>query len=201
MKKVQKYINMIKDGIFPVFCFSCKKEGKWLCFDCENGLLLNEKILVFSKGDDASVKEVFSALSYKDPFIHDFLYSYKYFFAEEAEQKIKEIVQKVLQGKHKEFFDNFDLIVPIPLHKKRYLKRGFNQAETIAKYIARYSGVPMTFVLERGKDTLQQAKLNKEKRKKNLENAFEVTLDVVGQRILLVDDVFTRKKTSRFCTR
>jgi len=193
---IKKYLQFIKDGIFPVFCFACKKEGVWLCEDCDKKIIIDEKILSFDSEEDFPVKEFFSALSYKDPFVHEFLHSYKYFFAPEAEEKIEKIVKVVLHGKQKEFFDNFDLIVPMPLHEKRLLSRGFNQAETIARSLSSMADIPLCLALKRIKNTKQQAKLDKEKRKKNVKDAFEPMADVLGQRILLVDDVFTSGATS-----
>ena len=84
-------------------------------------------------------------------------------------------------------------IVPIPLHRKRYIERGFNQSEKIAKYLGeKYGGEIDEELLIRNKNTSQQAKLNRKERFENLSEAFGVRLGVeVPKKVVLVDDVLT----------
>lgn len=87
-----------------------------------------------------------------------------------------------------------DLVVPIPLHPSRLRRRGFNQADLIARRIARRLGRPFApGVLARIRDTGSQAGLSADERRRNLQGAFRAVeaLPGPGLRIALVDDVLT----------
>ncbi len=94
---------------------------------------------------------------------------------------------------------NFDYIVPIPLHWSRFAWRGYNQAEEIAKIIAKKSGKPVVHVLKRIKRTRYQSQLKFEDRKHNVKNVFALNLlakDMFkNKHILLVDDLMTTGAT------
>src|SRR5262245_37086340 len=85
-----------------------------------------------------------------------------------------------------------DLIIPVPLHRSRERQRGFNQAELIAIRLGR----PMNArLLRRRKNTPSQTGLTRNERKRNLSAAFELTGDVKGANIIVVDDVYTTGST------
>ena len=97
-----------------------------------------------------------------------------------------------------------DLVVPVPLHRGRYLERGFNQAAVIGQYTARSLGLPFNArVLERCRATAEQSHLRGAARAGNVVGAFRVrpgtTLD--GVRVALVDDVLTTGSTAREASR
>jgi ComF family protein len=94
----------------------------------------------------------------------------------------------------------YDLVVPVPLHKARVRSREYNQSEIISMEVARCLNIEhVADVLVRHRHTLQQAKLEEDKRWSNVENAFGVRNDGVGvllaKRILLVDDIVTTGAT------
>ena len=89
-------------------------------------------------------------------------------------------------------------IIPVPLHKKRMRTRGFNQAEKIASYLSDYTKIPIIDCIKRNRNTKRLYALNKFQREKELKNAFEVKVDseeIIGKRIILVDDIFTTGTT------
>lgn len=91
-----------------------------------------------------------------------------------------------------------DYIIPVPLHKKRMRIRGFNQAEKIAGYLSEYTNIPIIDCVKRNRNTKRLYALNKFQREKELKNAFEVKVDseeIIGKRIILVDDIFTTGTT------
>lgn len=92
-------------------------------------------------------------------------------------------------------------ITPIPLHKKRLRKRGYNQAYEIAKELALFTKTPLVECLSRNKETKMQAQLKFNQRHKNVTNAFEVIENVKNQNILLVDDVLTSGSTMNECAK
>jgi len=90
----------------------------------------------------------------------------------------------------------FDIAVPVPIHWFRLAWRGFNQAELLC------SGIPRTKqCMRRTRPTRPQAGLSTAERLTNLEGAFEVAADVVGKRVLLVDDVVTSGRTAKECAK
>jgi ComF family protein len=102
-------------------------------------------------------------------------------------------------------FRDSTLIIPVPLSKKRFIEREFNQAEVLAEILA------PAFDLKIDKQSLarkihtpmHRAAMDRRARELTVENAFEVTRPklVKGERILLVDDVFTSGATSSFCAK
>lgn len=93
------------------------------------------------------------------------------------------------------------LIVPIPLHKAKRRKRGYNQAEVFANELGKVFGVPADGgVLVRVRNTAPQKKLDSGVRRRNLKRAFRVAdkekMSLVrGRTILLVDDIYTTGST------
>lgn len=89
-----------------------------------------------------------------------------------------------------------DLIVPVPLHPVRLRRRGFNQAELLAKPLARDLDRPIVAALRRIRSGPAQAHLKAAERRKNARDAFAPgTVPVVGRSALLVDDVTTTGST------
>jgi ComF family protein len=89
-----------------------------------------------------------------------------------------------------------DVLVSIPGSQKRLAKRGYNQAQLLAKGLSGWLGITSTTkLLHKVRDTRSQAGLNEEARKKNVRNAFEASGAVQDLHIGLVDDVMTTGAT------
>jgi len=99
--------------------------------------------------------------------------------------------------------ERFDLIVPMPLYWRRRWKRGFNQADLLAREIGRRHATPVEGVVRRVKGFKPQSGLTNAQRRANVSGAFRVKrgrrLD--GMRVLLVDDVLTTGATAGACAR
>ena len=91
----------------------------------------------------------------------------------------------------------FDRVVPVPLHWRRRLARGYNQAERIARPLAGRLGIPCSPALARRRATPPQSLLGRDERLANLRKAFRVPHPerARGLRILLIDDVATTGAT------
>jgi len=120
--------------------------------------------------------------------------------------------QAAMEFQYADFFDEIDVIVPLPLHKNRLRQRGYNQSEYIARGISDVTGIPVdTTHVTRVKDTPQQAKIKAngerktadvtELRKANVEDAFAVNHpeQMYHKHILLVDDLITTGATVKSC--
>ena len=94
---------------------------------------------------------------------------------------------------------HFDLVIPVPLHRKRLKERGFNQAELIARVIANYFHLPLiNHCLKRIRPTQTQTHLRKSERIKNIKRAFRTSSETLlkKRKVLLVDDVYTTGVTA-----
>lgn len=114
-----------------------------------------------------------------------------HFFAESMHKRVKA-----------DFYENFDLIVPIPISREKLSKRGFNQAETLAFELCGLMGKKLECgVLLRNDFTEPQHKLTARERMENAEKSYSAQniQRVKGLKILLVDDVYTTGATVGAC--
>ncbi len=90
-----------------------------------------------------------------------------------------------------------EVIIPVPIHKKKFYTRGYNQAEVLAREISRGLSIPIrTELVLRKKFTKAQKELGKKERKKNLEKAFWVKEEISQYNCaLLIDDIYTTGST------
>lgn len=103
-----------------------------------------------------------------------------------------------------EMIEKADVIVPVPLHMFRLLRRHYNQAALLAKAVAKQNHkLYCPEVLRRRKKTLSQGHLSPKERHKNVSGAFEVRHSdrIQGKRILLIDDVYTTGATVNECAK
>ncbi|WP_421856924.1 ComF family protein [Oricola sp.] len=93
-----------------------------------------------------------------------------------------------------------DIVVPVPLHRRRFLLRRYNQAAELARAVARQSVLPFApEALRRVKATQRQVGLSARERHANVRGAFAVPaafeIEVAGRSVLLIDDVYTTGAT------
>lgn len=96
-----------------------------------------------------------------------------------------------------------DAVVPVPLHRRRLVERGYNQSALLAREVSDALRIPVLHALSRGRDTPQQALLDAVARRENVRDAFALARgqNVHGRRVLLVDDVATTGATLGECRR
>jgi ComF family protein len=91
------------------------------------------------------------------------------------------------------------IFIPIPLSKTKYNKRGYNQAEILAKELSKRFNYPVFNCLVRVKETKSQVNLNKKDRKENIKGAFEIdkgySAKIQNKKVVLIDDVLTTGST------
>ena len=92
----------------------------------------------------------------------------------------------------------FDTVVPVPLHRSRLRRRGFNQAELLARGLANEIKSPVSDTIQVVRKTRDQVELSAAERRENVSGAFRARGRVRG-RILLIDDVFTTGATMSSC--
>lgn len=100
---------------------------------------------------------------------------------------------------------SFDVLVPVPLHPARLLRRGYNQSAILAELIAKAIDKPYCDALKRLRNTPPQTSLDRAARQKAVVGIFAVKRlqrsRVEAQRIMLVDDVFTTGSTLDECAK
>jgi ComF family protein len=96
---------------------------------------------------------------------------------------------------------HYDLIVPVPLHRRRLRKRCYNQSLLLARELGRRCGTEVAAeALIKIRDTRNQQELGAACRRTNLKRAFKLNMEVADKHILLVDDVMTTGETARACS-
>ena len=103
-------------------------------------------------------------------------------------------------------FKTYDMMVPIPLDRKKARERGFNQAELIARMLKNLGAenkVEVRLIIKKKKKTAPQSQLRRRERLNNLNHAFSIKKsgDIKGKHILLIDDIFTTGSTVNECAR
>lgn len=101
--------------------------------------------------------------------------------------------------------ENIDLILPVPLSKKRRIERGFNQAAVLAKILSKQFNIPFDeYSLVRTIHTpMHRVAMDKKARELTVKNAFAVTRPnlIAGKNLLLIDDVVTSGSTASYCAK
>jgi ComF family protein len=209
------------DLLFPIFCLGCKKEGAWLCQDCFLKIKLNKKQTCPQCRRETFFGEfcevcalafkldgVICASSYKNELLRNAIHTFKYRFAEDLALPLAEILSSIIL-ENKIFLNLLDAentaVLPVPLHKKRYNWRGFNQTELLANEIGRKFNLPvLSNILARIKNTAPQtAQHNILERKTNIKDAFSCLRPnlITKKNIILVDDVATTCATLEECAK
>jgi ComF family protein len=93
-------------------------------------------------------------------------------------------------------FPDVDALVPVPLHRRRHVTRGFNQAHELCRPLVRRTGLPLVRGARRVRPTDPQTGLDAAARRRNLRNAF-VVRELRCRHPLIVDDVMTTGETCR----
>ncbi|MBI5222116.1 MAG: ComF family protein [Candidatus Magasanikbacteria bacterium] len=209
----RKIVEITKDCLFPIFCLGCDKEGEWLCADCLGRMDLRGVFCCpvchrsSAGGACCAVcrpqshldRAIAIAVYQEENSVGRLIKALKYSYAEDVSTAFAKMMDGFLRY-HLGVLSETDLVVPVPLHRRRLAERGFNQARLLADILARRLGRPVVDLLRRERYTLQQAKLSREERRINVHHAF-VRGDFRADAVLLVDDVFTTGATMQECAR
>jgi ComF family protein len=94
---------------------------------------------------------------------------------------------------------DFDALVPVPMSRAKERRRGYNQAELLARALGARLGVATELLLTKRGERRTQSLLPRNERKANVRDAFTASLRVRGRKILIVDDICTTGETLRAC--
>ncbi len=200
---VKELIGTCLNIVLPSLCLCCREKCAAyplpVCPACKDLILLefcppvlfSENILkIWSvKAYTGHVQKCIKRLKYNGektllPLIESLLKNYM------ANEKIEE--------------ENIDIIIPVPMHPRRRMIRGFNQTELISYRTATLLDLPIeSRILLKIKNTTPQMKLSRKKRIANLDGSFAVVnhLAITDKRILLIDDITTTGATLAECAK
>lgn len=204
--KLKKIYKNIINLLFPQYCLFCNKKGFLICDDC-----LNTKFTYVSKNycphcfklirNADSIHKVcknqtfldgLSSIVYYDKNSKELLIQYKYFHYYQYSRILAFLfLEKLYSLKW-----DIDIISPIPSHKYKINKRGFDHIELICKEMH----LNYSILLEKVQFTKSQTSFNKNKRRENLTGSFSIyeNIDekhIQGKNVLLIDDVVTTAST------
>ena len=203
--KRTKRRNNIKEQIlnliYPQVCGICGKgKNTYLCKKCENKL---KAIAIF--GQDEYLDKYFENHYYifkYDNLIRNLIIDYKFNEKPYLYRSFLEFFNKY-QKKYVQF-EIYDIIIPVPISKKRNKERGYNQSLLIAREMAKNENVKLrNKVISKVKNNNTQSKLNKEERAENVKNVYKITnnKEIIDKNILLIDDIFTTGATLNECSK
>ena len=101
-----------------------------------------------------------------------------------------------------DFIKNYDIIVPVPMHKKKYKTRGYNQSELISKELAhRCQLIYYNDILIKKVNNKVQSTLNKNERLENVKNVYKLEKPgkINNKKVLIFDDIYTTGATVKSC--
>ncbi len=197
--------------LFPRLCLACSQpvtfDETFICLDCqatlpETDFHLSKKNPFTERFEGRLPIETAAALffftkkSKTQHLIHQIKYDDK---REVAFELGRCLGQKLVQQPH---YQDIDYIIPVPMHPKKRIERGFNQAELFANGLSEVLQKPVELsVLQKIKMTETQTKMSRLERMKNTEDVFHVTNPSLlpDKNILIVDDVMTSGATLESC--
>ncbi len=191
---MSKILIFLKLLFFPKECLDCGVLGEFICTDCLKKIPTRpskppEKIRYQDYLDQVHVSSF-----YANHILARLIDLYKFHYQEQLGKILSQITINYLKKNKLSTTLNDFIIIPLPLHRRRYLERGFNQSQILAQFIGQYLNIPVVAdVLIRTKYTKHQTKLNMPKRLKNITGVFTTNnkQKIIGKKILLIDDVVT----------
>ncbi len=200
--KLNAVYNLI-DFILPRNCFHCDKllspQEKCLCFDCRSSIKRTDSALLENeyrrKFAESCIDSFYSPFVFeKDSPLQSLIHNLKY----SSQFTIGKYLGRQLYFYGINVLDEWQAqaIVPVPLHHLKKATRGYNQAEFIAKGLAKLANIKIINPLKRKKYTETQTQLTAEERRENIRGAFELKkYPRLFDSVIILDDVITTGST------
>jgi len=221
-------MSAFREHILPYFlpasCLACKSvfpygQEREFCDACQEGIRSWGDRICRACGDDLNNPDLEASLCgeclrdpppfewarsiYRlDPSLLKILHAFKYSGDEAALPWMLDRLDTFLRQHFPEL--RCDFVLPVPLHWRRLLRRGYNQSLLLARGLAERRGEALSIGhLLKSKATQAQSKLSREERRQQIRGAFclKKSEDLKDKRILLVDDIHTTGSTLRECSR
>ncbi len=203
--------NAFIDLIFPRICSACLEPLQLneavICTHCRFDLpktnlhLENDNVLMQKFLGKVELKHVMSYLKFiKGGKVQRLMHELKY----KGNQEVGEMLGRWYGAELREngFAEAFDLIIPVPLHKKRLISRGYNQSDCFAKGLSESLKIEWRDdILVRATNTTSQVTKSRLERYQNMDNVFAVKHQeyLIGKKVVVVDDTLTTGATLESC--
>lgn len=199
-----EYIKSISSLLFPTknLCYLCKETktslNDYICGDCLQFLEIIHREI---KLDSPFITTAYYTLIY-NRYMREIVADYKFNNKSYLYKPLGMLMLKTIY--EKDISKDIDLIMYIPSHRRKEAKRGYNQSELLATFIAKRIDIEVSHNnLSKIKDTKDQNKLNRIERQENLLGSFKLKNreEIKDKRILLIDDIITTGSTMEECSR
>ena len=189
LKLIHKAREAVFGSIFPKTCFGCRRKGQYLCQGCLKEL--RDPDVFYPKNADFAI----TSFSYRSPAIKKALLKLKSSSASDIAKELAAVVSGDLAPYLK--YGGITVVSEIPMTSKRKRKRGFNQAEILARHVAGFLGLEYRPLLTKIRETKPQAEIeNREERLKNIKGVFKITETFSAPPfVVVVDDIITTGAT------
>ncbi len=202
--------ELLLDLVAPARCMRCLAEGSWLCFRCERQLVpFGQRCLLCGEErpsgrtclECSGETNIFGTISfgwYAAPALQRGIHWLKFKGVRTVAPVLARLlVRDFLKIAPLEQLQREAVLVPIPLHRRRLLDRGFNQSEDVAVALGQLLRMPVDNLLARPRATFRQSQLPPDLRAKNMREAFVMAAPLpAGKKIIiLIDDVATTGET------
>jgi len=182
-------------------CGVCGKiDSNSLCKKCELVLKRQADMNIIQE-EDKYFNELMYAFKYEGQ-VRKLIIDYK--FNEKSYMYLSFVSFLLKDEKLFENIKNYDTIIPVPISKKRYKERGYNQSLLLAKEIAKQTNLLLVNdCLVKTKNIIEQSKLNKEDRENNIKGVYELRNRQIieNKKVLLIDDIYTTGSTVNECSK
>ena len=189
------FINSVLDYFFPPICGMCGEINEnYICNNCYENIKKIKKCVINEYNNRNFSKHLY--IFRYEGIIRNKIIEYKF---EDKGYLYKMFAKIILSDKKTcNFIKKYDVIIPVPISKKRKKKRGYNQSELVANELAQKLNQDIwTDIIIKKKDNKPQSELNKLERIKNVEDIYEINkpIEVKNKKVLLLDDIYTTGRT------
>lgn len=189
------FINSALDYFFPPICGMCGEINEnYICNNCYENIKKIKKCVINEYNNRNFSKHLY--IFRYEGIIRNKIIEYKF---EDKGYLYKMFAKIILSDKKTyNFIKKYDVIIPVPISKKRKKKRGYNQSELVANELAQKLNQDIwTDIIIKKKDNKPQSELNKLERIKNVEDIYEINkpIEVKNKKVLLLDDIYTTGST------
>ena len=208
MSTIGRLATRLLDAALPARCPGCGAEGPPICATCATGLDARLELPAgIAIGLPSDVPPPLLQLEWCAPFsgiVRTALHELKY----SGEQRLAEPLGAAIARRWTKVGAGGDVLVPVPVHADRRRRRGYDQAELLARAAAAAMNVRCAAVLERSRATIAQFDLDRSARATNVAGAFRLKTagmtrhdrsPLAGRWIVLVDDVVTTGASLAAC--
>jgi ComF family protein len=194
------------DLIFPPTCVGCHRVGRWICDRCWRQVYWLEDLrcgtcdrywvqnpCAHCIRQSSALDAIAAAAAFDGP-AREAVHALKY----EGRHAIGRLLGTLMARSTPP--EEVTVIAPVPLHPRRKHERGYDQSAILARWVGRTLDVPVEpHAVRRVRYTKQQANLSGAQRAQNVAGAFAAEEWVEGERVLLIDDVYTTGATLEAC--